>query len=98
MFPKLKPPVGQGVDDAARVAQTSLDHSAGLQAAQTVCQQVRCDPAERPDELVVAHRAGKELAHDQETPAIADCVERARKSTELSVGARCHVLDFLNLA
>ncbi len=86
---ELAPVLAELVDvgGGRRGEPAARDEAGGLQVAQPRGQQVRGEPGQPGLQVGVALRAGDQLAHDQQRPALADQVERAGERADLVVGA-----------
>ena len=76
---ELEPVRGQLVEDDARARRTP-DHARGLELLQARGQDVARDPGQSGGELAVPTGSDEQVAHDEQSPSVADPLERPRRA------------------
>jgi hypothetical protein len=84
---KPTPAVGEGVGSTRRTlgVKSARHQSLTLHSPQTVGQQLRRDAGQLVTEVLKSRRAAKEVADDEERPALANEIKRLRNGTVLTV-------------
>lgn len=79
--------VGETVFDALGTPRRVVAHEESLfgELGEPLGEKRRADPAERTLELSEAAVSEEQLAHDEQTPAVPDPVQRAGQSAELTI-------------